>query len=131
MEIHRYTAFINTITSTLAFSKSCTSGVRSIITDLQKKHHTATNNICTQLYSLVLRLHFLSLTSYPGLPPRLYLAADFSPRLRDKVGMGGLGMRLPLLCILTKKNKKKQQKRLGSRAREQGYTSSYIYIFKN
>ena len=34
------------------------------------------------------------LTSYPGLPPRLYLAAvDFSPWLRDKVWAGGLGCR--------------------------------------
>ena len=32
-------------------------------------------------------------TSYPGLPPRLYL--NFSPRLRDKDWEGGLGTRLP------------------------------------
>ena len=41
------------------------------------------------------------LTSYPGLLPRLYLAAvekspDFSPRLRDKVWAEGLGTRLAI-----------------------------------
>ena len=38
---------------------------------------------------------YLYLISYPGLPPRLYLAAvEKSPRLRDKVWAGDLGTRL-------------------------------------
>ena len=47
------------------------------------------------VHTIIIVTHMLfKLTSYPGLPPRLYLAADFSPRLRDKVWAGGLGTRL-------------------------------------
>ena len=49
---------------------------------------------CTVGLHLVIGARLSELTSYPGLPPRLNLAADFSPRLRDKVWAGGLGTRL-------------------------------------